>query len=149
MEDPIRVAVVDNDKAFCQKLHAWFEITKDIRFVGEAQDGEELMEFVREVQPDVILVNVDVAAFQVSQMSSLTRIIVLHLPGQEPLALEKLFAGALGHLDKRHVQPEQALEAIRAVNCGEAFLSPSMAGWIVDEIARRRLKDEREKKDEQ
>lgn len=138
MDDPIRVAIVDDDGAFRQAVRGWFDGASDIVIAGEAQGGQETLQRLREVHPDVVLLDVAAAASQVREISALARVIVLHLPGQEALTLEALRAGALGHLDKQNTRPPQAIAAVRAVSRGEAVLSPAMAGWIMDEVTRSR-----------
>ncbi len=137
MDDPIRVAIVDDDGAFRQAGRGWFDGAGDIVIVGAAQGRQETLQWLREVHPDVVLLDV-AAASQVREISVLARVIVLHLPGQEALALEALRAGALGHLDKQNTRPPQAIAAVRAVSRGEAVLGPAMAGWIMDAVTRSR-----------
>lgn len=134
MNDPIRVAIVNDDGAFRQAAHGWFSGAGDIVVVGEAQGGQETLRWLREVQPDVVLLDVAVSASLVREIAALARVIVLHLPGEETLVLEALRAGALGHLDRQSVRPSQAIAAVRAVSRGEAVLSPGLAGRIVDEV---------------
>lgn len=138
MDDPIRVAIVDDDGAFRQAVRHWFDGASDIVIVGTAQSGRETLPWLHEVHPDVVLLDVATATSQVHEISVLARVIVLHLPGQESRVLEALRAGALGHLDKQNTRPPQAIAAVRAVSRGEAVLSPAMAGWIMDEVTRSR-----------
>jgi len=143
LDDPIRVAIVDDDGAFRQAGRGWFDGAGDIVIVGTAQSERETLHWLYEVHPDVVLLDV-AAASQVREISVLARVIVLHLPGQEALALEALRAGALGHLDKQNTRPPQAIAAVRAVSRGEAVLSPPLAGWMLDEITQRRRQSDHE-----
>jgi len=136
--DPIRVAIVDDDGAFRQAGRGWFDGAGDIVIVGAAQSGRETLHWLYEVHPNVVLLDVAAEAPQVREISALARVIVLHLPGQEALALGALRAGALGHLDKQNTSPPQAIAAVRAVSRGEAVLGPAMAGWIMDAVTRSR-----------
>jgi len=75
-------------------------------------------------------------------------VIVLHGVGQEPPVLEALRAGALGHLEKPDLRPTRVLAAIRAVSQGQAVLSPSLAGQILDEVVLRLQRANREGQEE-
>lgn len=137
MGGPIRVAIVDDDGALRQKVRGWFEGVGDFLIVGDVQSEQETLPWLRQVQPDVVLLDVAAApAAQIREMVAHIRVIVLHTAGQEALVLEALRAGALGHLDKQNIRSTQAIAAVHAVSRGEAVLSPALAGRIVDEVAR-------------
>jgi len=136
--NPIRVAIVDDDEGFRQAACGWLDGAGNILIVGEAQSGQGMTRWLRQVQPDVVLIDVDAAsAAQVRELAADAGVIVLHGAGQEVQVLEALRAGALGHLEKPGVRPAQVLAAIRAVSRGQAVLSPGLAGRILDEVAER------------
>lgn len=135
LDNPIRVAIVADDGLLRQTVRGWLEDASDVRVVGEAEGGPQTLQWLREVQPDVVLLDIAAPTPQVREISALARVIMLHLPGQEPLVLEALRAGALGHLDKQNVQSLEAVAAVRTVSRGEAVLSSSLAGSILDEVA--------------
>ncbi len=138
MGDPIRVAVVDNNDEFRRMVCGWLAGTGGILIVGEARGSQEMLCWLRQVQPDVALIDVDaVSVTQVREVAACTGVIVLHEAGQEMLVLEALRAGALGHLNRQTIRSPQAIAAIRAVSRGQAVLSPGLAGRIVDEVAER------------
>lgn len=134
--NPVRTVIVDDDAAFCQVLRGWFENAGDILIAGQTPGAPDILERLRELQPDVILLDLAAAPpAQIRAMTALAPIIILHVTGQESLVIEALRAGALGHLDKRNTPPSQVIAAIRAVQRGEAVLSPALAGRILDEVA--------------
>jgi len=136
--NPIRVAIVDDDEGFRQAARGWLDGASDVLMVGDAQSGQETLRWLRQVRPDVVLIDVDAAsAAQVRDIAADAGVIVLHGAGQEMRVLEALRAGALGHLEKPDIRPAQVLAAIRAVSRGQAVLSPALAGRIVDEVAER------------
>ena len=141
--NPIRVAIVEDEAETGQAVRGWFKGTANLLIVGEVRSNEETLRYLEEVQPDVVLMDVAAAsAAQVRQVAALAGVIVLHTAGQEPGVLEALRAGALGHLDRQNVRPSQALAAIRAVSRGQAVLSPSVAGRILDQVLERRRRGE-------
>ena len=138
MGNPIRVAIVDDDEGFRQAACGWLDGAGNILIVGEAQSGQGMTRWLRQVQPDVVLIDVDAAsAAQVRELAADAGVIVLHGAGQEVQVLEALRAGALGHLEKPGVRPAQVLAAIRAVSRGQAVLSPALAGQVLDEVVLR------------
>lgn len=138
MGDPIRIAIVDDDEGFRQAARRWFDGASNVLIVGEARGGQETLCWLRQVRPDVVLIDVDAASVaQVRDIAADAGVIVLHGAGQEMRVLEALRAGALGHLEKPDIRPLQAVAAVRAVSRGQAVLSPGLAGRIVDEVAER------------
>lgn len=133
MSDPIRVAIVDGDGVFCQTMAEWLGEAGDIRVMGSAPGGQPVLDWLRQVRPDVVLLDVAATA-QVHQVAAEAGVIVLHQAGEEPLVLQALRDGALGHLDRQGVRPPQAIAAVRAVSRGETVISPAVAGLMVDEI---------------
>jgi len=141
--NPIRVAIVDDDEGFRQAARGWLDGASDVLMVGDAQSGQETLRWLRQVRPDVVLIDVAAAsAAQVGEVAADAGVIVLHGAGQEPVVLEALRAGALGHLEKTDIRPAQVLAAIRAVSRGQAVLSPPVAGWILDQVLERRRRRE-------
>jgi len=136
MGDPIKVAIVDSDEGFCRMVREWLDETDNILLMEDVQRGREMLHRLHEMRPDVVLIDVAAASTaQVREVAAYAGVIVLHGAGQEPLVLEALRAGALGHLEKPELRPAQAIAAIRAVSRGQAVLSPGLAGRILDEIA--------------
>ncbi len=143
MGDPIRVAIVDDNERSRQAVREWFDGASNVAIVGERPGGPEVLRWLRHVQPEVLLL--DVAALpaeQIRETAAWARVIVLHVPDQEPLVLEALRGGALGHLDKTNAHSSQAIAAVRAASRGVAFLSPAMAGRILDEVTRKLHREE-------
>ena len=138
MGDPIRVAIVDDEGGFRQVVRGWLDGADDILMVGDTQSGQEMLRWLHEMRPDVVLVDVAAAsAAQVRDIAADAGVIVLHGAGQEMRVLEALRAGALGHLEKPDIRPAQVLAAIRAVSRGQAVLSPALAGQVLDEVVLR------------
>jgi DNA-binding NarL/FixJ family response regulator len=109
----------------------------DFKVVGEAGDGEEAMRAVRELSPDVVIMditmpNVDGISATREIMSSLpdTKVIALSIHGGKRFVEKMLQAGAAGYILKDSV-PEQLVEAVHAVLEGETYLSPAITGLVV------------------
>ncbi len=144
MKSPVRVVIVDDDDGFRRRMCGWLNGAGDIRVVGDLRGGQETLRWLRQVRPDVVLIDVDAAsAAQVRELAADARVIVLHGAGQETRVLEALRAGALGHLEKTDIRPAQALAAIRTVSRGQAVLSPALAGQVLDEVVLRLKREHR------
>jgi DNA-binding NarL/FixJ family response regulator len=138
---PIRVLTVDNDDSFRQKTYASLESAEGIIVVGEVKDGREAITLVRETCPDIVLLDINTphasnlkTVVQICELFPHIKIVVLHDDGQEQLALDALGKGALGHLVKGRTQPAEIVQAIHAVNRGEAVISSGVAGRILDQV---------------
>lgn len=145
MNDPIKVFIVDNDDLLRQRTCALLESADGITVVGEAKDGQQAIALIRETRPDVILLDISTARAsnlqtvgQICELFPHTKMIVLNDDGQEQLVLEAFRKGVLGHLVKGKAQPAEIVEAIRAVDRGQAVLSPGIAGSMLDEVVQER-----------
>src|ERR1041385_6263749 len=121
----IRVCVCENLALFREGVKAVLRTDERIEFVGEAADGEQAMEVIRRVQPDVALVGISMplirgfdVAHRVSRDYPNTRVIILTLHDDEDLVARCLDEGAAGYVLK-DTSPSQLLDAIAAVSRGE------------------------------
>jgi DNA-binding NarL/FixJ family response regulator len=109
--------------------------------VGEAENGARAIELTRELEPDVVLMDVRMpvmdgveATRHLLESGSNARVIILTTFDLDEYVLEALRAGASGFLLK-DVQPGQLAEAIRVVASGEALLAPSVTRRLLDRFA--------------
>jgi DNA-binding NarL/FixJ family response regulator len=134
----IRVVVVDDHTVVRDGVCALLALAPDIEIVGEAGDGREALEKLREVSPDVVLM--DVAMPMMGGLET-TRRIRKEFPNVKVLVLtqyadkEYVFpvieAGANGFISKTAASSEIAT-GIRSVYRGDSFLSPSVAKLLVE-----------------
>jgi DNA-binding NarL/FixJ family response regulator len=143
MTSPIRVFIADADELFCQAARSMLQCP-DITMIGQAQHMGEMMAQIQTLQPDVLLMDVGLlragdlhCVAQISQLCPTCRLVLLTLQEQDHLLVEALRAGAQGYLIKGTSQPHEIVEAVRTVHRGGSILSPSMLGWILDEMAHR------------
>lgn len=135
----IRVLVVDDHAIVRDGICALLSRAGDMEVVGEASNGEEAMEMTKKLNPDVVLMDI---AMPVLSGLEATRRICREMPGIRVLALtqyddkEYVFpliqAGALGFISKTSASSELT-SAIRYVDRGESYLSPSVAKLMVDD----------------
>lgn len=140
--NPIRILIVDDHAIVRKGLRALLTEIDDIEVVGEASDGQQAVNQVAALQPDVILM--DIVMPNMDGIEA-TEQITKRQPGARVLALtsfaadDKLFpaikAGALGYLLKDS-DPEDLLRAIRQVYRGEPSLPPRIARKLLHELGR-------------
>ncbi len=141
MADAIRVLIVDDHAVVRQGLRAFLQTQDDIDIAGEAADGEEAVRRVRELVPDVVLMDLvmpkldGIAAIrEIRSLSPSTKVIVLTSFADDEKVFAAVKAGAAGYLLK-DVRPQELGEAIRVVNRGEALLHPTVAAKLMQKVA--------------
>jgi two-component system response regulator NreC len=136
----IRVLIVDDHTLVRDGIKALLALATDIEVVGEAANGKEALERVRELAPDVVLMDL---AMPIMGGLEATRRIRKGFTGTKVLALTQyddsdyvvpvIEAGARGFITKMSAFSELAT-AIQAVYRGESYLSPSAATALVEEF---------------
>lgn len=134
---PIRVILVEDHALTRIGLKAALKRTEDIDVVGEATNGEEAIQRVRELKPDVVLMDVGMpvmdgihATGEISREHPGVRVIMLTQHDNDRDILASLSAGASGYCLK-DVEPERLYTAIRSVNAGDAWLDATIAGRVL------------------
>lgn len=110
--------------------------------VGQASDGQQLVERARRLKPDIIVSDITMpvmsgldALRQLKSEESSARFIFLTVHTEARVAAEAMRAGACGYLLKA-AAGEELLEAIRAVMAGRTYLTPHIAGDVLRMISR-------------
>ena len=140
MPDPIRVLIVDDHGVVRQGLKSFLRTQDDIEVVGEASDGDEALSQVRDLVPDVVLMDLVMpksdgieATRQIRSLSPATKVIVLTSFADDERIVAAIKAGATGYLLK-DVRPQDLGDAIRTVHGGDALLHPSVAAKLMREV---------------
>ncbi|MBK8901130.1 MAG: response regulator transcription factor [Anaerolineaceae bacterium] len=138
----IRVLLVDDQALFREGLHTLLSVHDDLEVVGEASNGQEAIDAVAKLAPDVVLMDLRMpvlngvaATRQITQSAATSRVIVLTTFDDDDYVFDGLRAGAVGYLLK-DVPSAKLVEAIRAAARGESFLQPSVAAKVVAEFSR-------------
>jgi DNA-binding NarL/FixJ family response regulator len=142
----LRIVVADDDQPVRGALRAILESQPDMTVVGEAASGAETVPLVRELRPDVVVMDVRIAQLDgvrtteqlVTTMPDPPRIVVVTTYQNDAYVYEALRAGASGFLLKR-AEAEQLVRAVRLVAAGDCLPFPA----AVRELAARHASAER------
>ncbi|MBI2849839.1 MAG: response regulator transcription factor [Chloroflexi bacterium] len=133
MQKKIRVLIADDHAIVREGLQAILTVQPDIEVVGEAVDGGEAVNKARELQPDIVLMDITMpvmngleATRQIKNENPETKILVLTMHEEDDYFYRILEAGASGYFVKGGSFRE-LLSALRAVWRGDVFIYPTMA----------------------
>jgi NarL family two-component system response regulator LiaR len=139
--EKITVLIVDDHQVVRQGLHTFLELNEDIRVVGEAVDGQMAVEMTRQLDPDVVLMDLVMprldgigAIRQIKSLGLRSKVIALTSFTEDDKVFPAIQAGASSYLLK-DVSPDDLVEAIRAAHRGEARLHPDIARKLMEQVA--------------
>lgn len=139
---PIRVLIADDHRLFRQGLRQICETVGRMQVIGEAENGNEAVELARQLQPDVILMDIQMPALDgveatrlITEHNPSARVIILTMYKQDQYVFEAIKAGARGYLLK-DIDERELVEAVQAVHRGEALINPALAARLLDEFRR-------------
>lgn len=139
----IRCIIVDNHASFREGLRRVLESEPDFEVVGETGDSARGHELVRQLKPDVVLMDIampGLSSFEAARLMARdapdTRLILLTMHQDDNSVLRFLEVGAAGYVLKDSPAPK-LLGAVRDVYKGRKYLSPQMLGKLVDDFRSR------------
>jgi two-component system, NarL family, response regulator LiaR len=136
----IKVLLVDDHAVVRQGLRMFLSLDPEFEIVGEASNGEEGLALTRELQPDVVLMDLimpgmdGIAATAVIRRElPATEVIALTSVLEDRLVVDAIRAGAIGYLLK-DTNADELCQAIKAAAAGQVQLSPQAAARLMREV---------------
>ncbi|GAA1060066.1 response regulator transcription factor [Agromyces bracchium] len=139
-----RVLVVDDQPLIRQAVRALLDAEPTLEVVGEAADGAEALDLVRELRPDVVLMDIRMpgldgieATRRIGADPALAdvRVLILTTFEEDENVVRALHAGASGFIGKG-TDPDALVEAVHTVHAGESLLSPSATRVLIERYVR-------------
>ncbi|MGI8422495.1 MAG: response regulator [Gaiellaceae bacterium] len=138
--DALRVLLVDDHDLFRTGLRNLLEEQEGVIVVGEAGSGKEAIRIIRELAPDVVVMDLNMpgmtgveATRQIAGMVPLARVLVLTVSDQDADVLDAILAGACGYMLK-DASIQELMQGIRSASIGESLISPHIAAKVLQRV---------------
>jgi two-component system response regulator NreC len=138
----IRVLLADDHTILRDGICALVDGQADMEVIGEAEDGQSTVKLAGRLLPDVVVMDIAMpllngleATHQIQRDFPQVKVLILTMHENEEYIRQVLAAGALGYVLK-DAAARDLLGAIRAVNQGEAVLSPSITRLVIEDYLR-------------
>ncbi|MDO8663099.1 MAG: response regulator transcription factor [Candidatus Omnitrophota bacterium] len=150
MQSKIRLLLCDDHAIFRQGVRKLLELEPDIIVVGDAGNGQEMLDLLKKTGPDVILMDIGMpnmdgvtATSKAKKILPRAKVVIFTVFEDEPHIFQAIKAGAMGYLLK-DASFDELIAAIRSVYKGEALIQPVVATKVLKEFAmldKRKLKE--------
>ena len=141
MDESIHIFIVDDNRLLREGLVSMLAEQNDIEVVGAAASGREALDQIRDLRPEVALIDIgmpDKDGLEVTQTLRRSlpeiKVIILGMPDVTDEIMACIEAGAAGYVLKE-ASFEYLVDTIRSANRGESFCSPRMAASLFSRVA--------------
>ena len=138
----IRILVADDHAIIRKGFRYVIQQQQDLDVIGEAADGREAVRLARELEPDVVVIDIGMpqlngieAAEQITSRNAKVRVIILSVHSDETYIIRALNAGVKGYLLKESADLD-LVRAVRSVAQGRSFFSPKVAQTLAEDYVR-------------
>jgi DNA-binding NarL/FixJ family response regulator len=140
----INVVLADDHTIVRDGLRALLEANPEIKVVGDASNGRQVLEQVNELQPDVVIMDISMpglngidATREILTANPQVRVIILSMLGTADHVFHALQAGARGYLLKESAGRE-VMEAVQSVYAGEMYFSRPITEVVINDYVQER-----------
>ncbi len=134
MNDRISVLIADDHTILRRGLVSLLSLNQEIEVIGEAEDGSSAVELALRLRPDVVLMDLSMpvlngleATARLKKEAPAMKVLILSAHDNDEYVSQVVRSGANGYVLK-NTSPEELYAAIRTVNAGHQFFSPSLSG---------------------
>ena len=138
---PIRILIADDHGLIRAGLRALLEDVPEFSVVGEAEDGFVVLAKTAELNPDIVLMDVNMPGLngiettrRLGEISPSVRVLALTVHEDEGMLREMIRAGACGYIIKRAVESD-LIQAVRVVAQGYIYVHPSLTASLVKDFS--------------
>lgn len=140
MLGPVKLVIVDDHAMVREGLRQMLNMEDDFAIIGEAEHGDEVIEKVLTLKPDVVLMDINLPGKngieltdELRRRAPVIKILALTADGDRYHLSQMIKAGASGYILK-DADSERLYEAIKTVAKGEAYLPPQLLSVVLDEF---------------
>jgi DNA-binding NarL/FixJ family response regulator len=144
----IKVVIVDDHHVVRRGLMFFLKTQKDIEIIGEAANGEEAVQLVEKLHPDVVLMDLVMpvmdgieATKKIKELSPHTKVLILTSFSDQDHVIPAIRAGASGY-QLKDIEPDQLVQAIKSIYKGESQLHPKVASHVMTHLYQGESKEE-------
>lgn len=137
---PIRILIYEDNAQLRESITALISLTTDFQLKGSFGDVLKVEEQVKTLEPEVILMDIDLpgmngieAVKKIRIFNTEVAIIMLTVFDDNNHVVDAICAGASGYLLKMHI-PEKLLDSVKEVNLGGAPMSPGIARMVIHKL---------------
>jgi DNA-binding NarL/FixJ family response regulator len=134
----IRILLADDHALVRAGIRSLVDSLAEIEVCGEASDGREALRLIKQLQPDVVLLDIAMPEMNGLDLTSHLRkdfpslpVLILSMHATKAYVLEAMRAGASGYVLK-NTSVEELEKAIRSVAIGEKYLTPAVSAQVID-----------------
>ncbi len=142
MKQRIKIILVDDHPVVRRGISSCLTKHENLQIVGEAGDGREALKKIKELLPDIVLMDIDMpqmnglAATEVLRKEMpQVKVLILSMHSQAEFVLRIIQSGARGYVLKE-ANPDDLIKAIETVHSGEVFFSPEVARLALNQYVR-------------
>jgi DNA-binding NarL/FixJ family response regulator len=143
---PIRILLADDHKILREGLSAILAKKSDLDVVGHAADGQEAVQKARQLQPDAVVMDINMptldgiqATRQIRAQNDRIEVVILSIYATKEHVFQALHAGAKGYLLKETAGLE-VVDAIRSIHAGRRYLCEKISDLMIEDYLDQRTR---------